>query len=88
MVAAGPAAVVEIECTFRNRKLKERVIVFRDIRCVACAVVCLAISLPAACSCQGGSEKGEYRTFTDNRGRTVQARVLRVDGDEGHRRPQ
>ena len=54
----------------------------RYVRCVAYAVVFSAIFLPVACSCQGGSEQGEYRTFTDNRGRAIQAHVLRVDGDE------
>jgi len=42
----------------------------------------LAICLPAACSGQSGRGDGRYRTFTDSRGRTVQARVLDVDGDK------
>ena len=52
------------------------------VRCVACEVVLLAIVLPAACACQESSEKEGYRTFTNNRGRTVEGRVLQADGDE------
>jgi len=54
----------------------------RFVRCLACAVLPLVICLPAACSGQGGGDEGGYRTFTDSRGRTVQARVLQVDGDQ------
>ena len=54
----------------------------RFVRCLAYAVLCLGICLPAACSGQGGSAEDGYRTFTDSRGRTVQARVLQVDGDQ------
>ena len=54
----------------------------RFVRCVAYAVLSLGICLPAACSGQGGSAEGGYRTFTDSRGRAVQARVLQVDGDQ------
>ncbi len=52
------------------------------VRPVVCSVLVSVICLPAACSGQGGSGEAEYRTFTDNRGRTVEARVVRVDGDQ------
>jgi outer membrane protein assembly factor BamB len=42
----------------------------------------IAICQPATCSGQEGSEEGAYRTFTDSRGRTIQARVVRVQGDQ------
>ncbi len=54
----------------------------RFVRCLAYAVLCLGICLPAACSGQGGSAEDNYRTFTDSRGRAIQARVLQVDGDQ------
>ncbi len=51
--------------------------------------VCLAITalicgafLQASCTAQSHEGEGGYRTFTDSRGRTVQARVLQVDGDQ------
>jgi len=54
----------------------------RCVRRIALSALFLAICLPAACSGQSGGGGGGYRTFTDSRGRTVQARVLDVDGDE------
>ncbi|MCU0873830.1 MAG: hypothetical protein MUE50_15955, partial [Pirellulaceae bacterium] len=54
----------------------------RFVRCLACAVLCLGTCLPAACSDQGGSAEDGYRTFTDSRGRAVQARVVRAEGDQ------
>jgi len=51
------------------------------VRSTAYLALLLAICLPAACSAQSRSGQGEYREFTDSGGRTVQARVLRLDGD-------
>jgi len=54
----------------------------RCIRVFAQAMLVVAIAFPAACSAQRSSGTGEYREFKDARGRTIQARVLQVNGDE------
>jgi outer membrane protein assembly factor BamB len=53
----------------------------QPVRRTVFLLVFLAISFPAACFGQGGEGEGGYRTFTDSRGRTVRARVVRIDGD-------
>jgi len=67
---------------FSRKSTRERFIMLRCVRRIALSALFLAICLPAACSGQSGGGGGGYRTFTDSRGRTVQARVLDVDGDE------
>ncbi len=50
------------------------------VRRILFSTIVFAACLPAACSGQaGGSE--DFRTFTDRRGRTVQARLVDVAGD-------
>ena len=65
-----------------KRHMNGRQIMRRIIRPGVRLVMVIAMCLPAACSGQNGSGEGEYRTFTDSRGRTVQARVVRVEGDQ------
>jgi outer membrane protein assembly factor BamB len=52
------------------------------VRCLVLCATFLATTFPTAYSSRGGDERGEYRQFTDSRNRVVQARVLRVSGDE------
>ena len=54
----------------------------RDARRAAFWALMLVTCLPAACSGQSGSGEEGYRTFTDSRGRAVEARVVRADGDQ------
>ena len=54
----------------------------QGVRRIVYLAVFLAACLPAACSAQGRNGQGEYRQFADSRGRAVQARVLRINGDK------
>ena len=54
----------------------------QSLRKAVLSVLLLGVLFPASCSAQPGSGQGEYRAFTDSRGRVVQARVLRVEGDQ------
>lgn len=51
--------------------------------CLGIAALICSVFLQASCTAQSREgEGGGYRTFTDSRGRTVEARVVRVDGDQ------
>jgi outer membrane protein assembly factor BamB len=52
-----------------------------SLRKAGLLVLLLGVLFPASCSAQPGSGQGEYRTLTDSRGREVQARVLRLEGE-------
>lgn len=52
------------------------------IRHVVLAVMLLSVLVHASCAAQTSGEQDGYRDFKDQRGRTIQARVLRVSGDE------
>jgi len=54
----------------------------RSIRCIVFTVMLLSIFVHASCSAQTGGEQTGYRKFKDQRGRTIQARVVSVSGDE------
>jgi len=51
------------------------------LRSVALSGALLAVWFAVACSAQSVSDPTEYRQFTDTQGRTIEARVLRVQGD-------
>jgi outer membrane protein assembly factor BamB len=48
---------------------------------VMVALTC-SVFLQASCTAQSRDGQGEYRTFTDSRGRSIQARALEVHGDQ------
>lgn len=52
------------------------------IRRTVFAAVLLGVFVHAFCSAQTSGAEAEYRNFKDQRGRTIQARVLSVNGDE------
>lgn len=51
------------------------------VRLVITALTC-SMFLHASCTAQSPPGEGGYRTFTDTRGRAVQARVLQIEGDQ------
>jgi outer membrane protein assembly factor BamB len=53
-----------------------------NVRKAALWVLLLCVLFPASCAAQPGSGQREYRVLTDSRGRVVQARVLRLEGDQ------
>jgi outer membrane protein assembly factor BamB len=48
---------------------------------VMVALTC-SVFLQASCTAQSRNGQGEYRKFTDSRGRSIQARALEVSGDQ------
>jgi outer membrane protein assembly factor BamB len=51
---------------------------------IGCIMTVLAVGVlhPIQAKAQSGDDLGDYRTFTDSRGRTIQARLLEVNGDD------
>ncbi len=50
------------------------------LQCLALSGALLGSAIFAACAAQQGEDRQEYRRFTDNQGRTIEARVLDVQG--------
>ena len=66
-------------CT--NLANERGVVMHQCLRSGALSGALLAAGFAVACSAQSGSNPAEYRQFTDNQGRTIEARVLHVQGD-------
>lgn len=54
----------------------------RGIRYLVFAAMLFGVFVHASCSAQTSDGPGEYRVFKDQQGRQIQARVLRVNGDQ------
>lgn len=52
------------------------------MRCVVFTAMLLSVLVHASCSGQIHGERARYRDFKDQRGRTIQARVVRTSGDD------